>query len=596
MAQLRVMLALLAAASPCFATYDASSPQQETADLNSLLQLGPVAPDSSKLCAELCDGRLDYLAYGGWSADDICKVACHLTKNIFPNGTILAAPSQGTEVIHEYPKGTSVNIVKDGVPTPHMYATDVSINQNDYYYMWQRDAGLTMRTLLRVAKGGPQMKKQLISYAKLYHKIWKQTDPNTDCAPYGAGDGWCSILGEPKFFVNGSVFDQSWGRAQNDGPAINSWVFMELLAYLEKEGDTASELFNNTVADVIAAMNYVGGMGQDSTMDPWEMLYGQHYFDQALQWQAMSAATAMADRQGWEGVSNFALWVPMLRFLADQHWDGAWGAVRETNARPWFTAVGPKCLSSTERGANVNTPRTGPCELDIATIIGSLSAHGNGAHGGDPDEPLPPYDSRMLATAYHVVTTMADAYEVNQIDDDNGLPGVLIGRYPGDEYSGVIMSPSEAEPVCQGWNCGNAWFLGTHTLAEFIYTIAGVAARGDLKVDSLNHGFILLAIQLGLPKKDRDHHKAIPKSAEELAKALVLGGDGVLQRAKHHASEDLHMSEQIYRGNGYLPGLTPGMMVGSRDLSWSYASLLDALAARSEVGSKSKVSPSDADP
>ena len=29
--------------------------------------------------------------------------------------------------------------------------------------------------------------------------------------------GWCVGMGEPKYFVNGSVYDKSWGRPQRHG-------------------------------------------------------------------------------------------------------------------------------------------------------------------------------------------------------------------------------------------------------------------------------------------------------------------------------------------------------------------------------------------
>jgi len=43
-------------------------------------------------------------------------------------------------------------------------------------------------------------------------------------------------------------------------------------------------------------------------------------------------------------------------------------------------------------------------------------------------------------------------YAINQADNKAGLPGVLIGRYPGDSYAG-----------------GNPWQLLTAVLAELFY-------------------------------------------------------------------------------------------------------------------------------
>lgn len=524
-----------------------------------MLQLAPQLDSTETLCTELSDGRLQHLAGGPYSMVELGTMACHMAANMFPNGTILASPSNGTEVIHRYPN-------------------NVSINQNDYYYMWQRDAGLTMRSLLRVARGGPAVQRQLEAYARLLHQIWSKPSPNGNCAPWGAGDGYCSILGEVKFYPDGSVYDRPWGRHQNDGPAINAMVLIELL---EAKASKDPELLVDAKADVVAALKYVGGMGLDSTIDPWEMLYGQHFFVSAIQHRAMAMGAKLAEREAWGGTSNFPLFVPMLRRLVQQHWDADWGAVRETDSRPWFFAVGPKCLSSSDAGANFSSVRTPPCELDMAVLLGALAARGAGQ--GAAASAMPPHDDRILATAYHLVQSMGPVYEVNALDDAEGLPGVLLGRYPGDEYSGVIMSPAGTEPLCEGYGCGSAWFLTTHGLAEVIYATAEAAAQGKVVLSSLNRDFLLLAMDLALPKALRGKHRAIPGSARELAERLVAGGDGVLLRAKHHAGEGLHMSEQIYRGDGKLPGLRPGAMIGARDLTWSYASLLDAMATRAEA-------------
>eukprot|EP00972_Heterocapsa_arctica_P024345 3591897-Heterocapsa_arctica.AAC.1 len=65
----------------------------------------------------------------------------------------------------------------------------------------------------------------------LLEKIWpKFKSPNEKCAPWGsfgpnqthAAGGFCAYFGETKYFVNQTVYNQGWGRNQNDGPAFNS--------------------------------------------------------------------------------------------------------------------------------------------------------------------------------------------------------------------------------------------------------------------------------------------------------------------------------------------------------------------------------------
>mmetsp|Transcript_102144 Transcript_102144/g.181416 ORF Transcript_102144/g.181416 Transcript_102144/m.181416 type:complete len:126 (-) Transcript_102144:210-587(-) len=62
------------------------------------------------------------------------------------------------------------------------------------------------------------------------------------------------------------------------------------------------------------------------------------------------------------------------------------------------------------------------------------------------------------------------------------------------------------------------------------------------------------------------------------ASALLKAGDGVLERAKYHAESGLQMPEEI-EGHAGHP-FPPGAGVSAANLTWSYASVLDALSAR----------------
>jgi len=515
--------------------------------------LDGVAP----LCAELSDGRLSYLAGGPFSAEEVGMVACNMVANMFSNGSILASPSDGTTPIYTYPNGTQ-------------------ILQNNYYNMWQRDAGLTMLTLLRVARGAPEgspaVLAQTEAYATLLKDIWRNPSPNSNCAPswgnFGSGAGWCSQYGEPKFSIDGSVYTESWGRNQNDGPAVNARVLMELLEF----SPSSEALVKDSI---ISALNYVGTFAIDSTVDPWEMLYGQHFFVQSIQHRALAEATELASKLGWTGTINFQDATNMVETLVKGHWNATSGVVGETTARSSYGSVSAKCFKN---GVDF-TDRSGPCELDVATLLGSL--YSKAAPSSATLQVMPTYDSRILATADLILRSMAPTYEVNSLDDAAGLPGALIGRYPGDEYTGVIMSEGAVNP-CQGSGCGNPWFMTTFALGQVLFEAAAAAAQGTLVTDDLNRQFLVDAIDLGLPASQRGLNPELPSTAV-LASQLLKGGDGILARARHHAGEAMHMSEQIYRGDGKLPPLTPGQMVGVRDLTWSYASLLDALSARAEA-------------
>lgn len=75
-------------------------------------------------------------------------------------------------------------------------------------------------------------------------------------------------------------------------------------------------------------------------------------------------------------------------------------------------------------------------------------------------------DSKVAATISKFSKTFCLEYPINQEDNKAGVPGILIGRYPGDVYAG-----------------GNPWQLLTAVLAELFYRGAGVMATNSLALD-----------------------------------------------------------------------------------------------------------------
>lgn len=61
-------------------------------------------------------------------------------------------------------------------------------------------------------------------------------------------------------------------------------------------------------------------------------------------------------------------------------------------------------------------------------------------------------DDKIAKTINTFGLTFCAEYQINQQDNKNGVPGVLLGRYPGDSYAG-----------------GNPWQLLTAVLAKLLY-------------------------------------------------------------------------------------------------------------------------------
>lgn len=113
------------------------------------------------------------------------------------------------------------------------------------------------------------------------------------------------------------------------------------------------------------------------------------------------------------------------------------------------------------------------------------------------------------------------------INHQNIAVGTAIGRYPEDVYDGVGMSRA------------NPWVLATMAAAETYYKL------------SLDHS-------------QNGRRFEASKAFDE--------GDLFYKRVQFHANPDHSLSEQMDRESGH--------MVGARDLTWSYSSVLKAEQAR----------------
>jgi glucoamylase len=136
-------------------------------------------------------------------------------------------------------------------------------------------------------------------------------------------------------------------------------------------------------------------------------------------------------------------------------------------------------------------------------------------------------------------------YPINQADNKANIPGVLIGRYPGDSYAG-----------------GNPWQLLTAVLAELFYKGASATLNEEVQLDM----------------QARREWTGLFKIAEdagslELAEAFLKAGDAILNRLyKYVKNDDGHIAEQIAKNSG--------AQTSAKDLTWSFANVLSALHYR----------------
>lgn len=121
--------------------------------------------------------------------------------------------------------------------------------------------------------------------------------------------------------------------------------------------------------------------------------------------------------------------------------------------------------------------------------------------------PFVPTSEYVAGTVKTLIEAFCLEYPINNADTRAGVPGTLIGRYPGDHYGG-----------------GNPWILLTNYLAMLFYRGASYSASS---AKALEPAAAALWAQV-LP--NFDPRTATPRS---LASAFLAAGDGVLQRVRY---------------------------------------------------------------
>lgn len=131
-----------------------------------------------------------------------------------------------------------------------------------------------------------------------------------------------------------------------------------------------------------------------------------------------------------------------------------------------------------------------------------------------------------------------------------------MGRYPEDIYDGYRTS------------IGNPWFLTTAGYAELYYLAAHEFENEGVVINKINQAFFA---RMG--NDELGDYKVGSAELERIVQATRQAGDRFLKTIQYHQNKNGSMSEQFDRNDGF--------MKGARDLTWSHAAFLAAIAARS---------------
>jgi glucoamylase len=195
-----------------------------------------------------------------------------------------------------------------------------------------------------------------------------------------------------------------------------------------------------------------------------------------------------------------------------------------------------------------------------------------------------PTSNKVIQTVFHFqnaftaksVTPYAEGLDVYAINSEKMKKenyGVLVGRYPGDNYNGVDWSKVEVD--------GNPWYLATSGLANYYYTLAReYIVVGKISIPGVNTetpDVVKFFRQItGNESIKSGVYVKESKVFNEIINGLVNSGNNIMKAVVHYAKPyNMRMSEQINRNTG--------KECSYRNLSWSYSSFLDAYAAFTRI-------------
>lgn len=350
----------------------------------------------------------------------------------------------------------------------------------NYYYHWVRDAGLVMDMVVDRYRNSKSPQERYILLGKLEeYLVFSEGLQNVRTI---------GGLGEPKFNVDGSAYNEPWGRPQNDGPALRALSFIHWAQVLisENHGDFVRQrLYDGKAASrsvIKRDLEFVSHHWRDSSFDLWEEVEGDHFYTRMVQRRALVEGASLALTLGDAGAAAWytgqaqEIEKDLLHF-----WDEKRGYITVTRNR----------LAGVDYKNSL---------LDTAVILALL-------HGSLGDNFLRFSDYRVQATLEALQRSFAQIYPINQ---RAGVPGIAIGRYPEDLYGG------------SDFENGNPWPLCTLAIAEAYFRVAAEAGRSERAQFWIEQGDAMVsrvkyhAHANGSLSEQMDRHSGFMKSAEDL--------------------------------------------------------------------------------
>jgi glucoamylase len=356
----------------------------------------------------------------------------------------------------------------------------------------------------------------LKNYVQWVLRVQSENDPNG-----------IDVRTEPKFNLpNGDVYSGGWCRPQNDGPGLRATALMDYASWLIANNQTAyvkQYLWTgNPSVNKGGAIKYdldwvVNGWSSNGC-DLWEEVQSNDFF-----WNRITSKYALLTGSGF--ASNFG------------------DASSATSYKNAGLAINSTLYASHYNGAYIQ--ESSNRQKDAAVVCGLNSGFWSG------DNLFAPTSIEVANTIKTLNSLFCSSYAINTADSQNGVPGVLYGRYQGDSYAG-----------------GNPWVLLTAALGQLLYR----GAHALLESQEMPDASTLEAWHAVFGDA---YDPVVHSTPIMLSKLFASAGDGPLYRLRRHVEGNgFHLQEQIDRNTGF--------QLSAHDLTWSYTEVLVAMQKRTQ--------------
>lgn len=195
------------------------------------------------------------------------------------------------------------------------FAASLSTYHPNYFYTWTRDAALVARVLTGLDETSDDT---LMDYVQF------QIDTQST-------ETQCGCLGEPKFNTDGSSYQGTWGRPQNDGPAERAVAFMLIAKrWMDNGYQETAWIYHHLVPSLVKDLDYVVKVWYQDSFDLWEEVLGTHFYTLMIMRRALLDSVDFFNAYGKRPVDQYRLTAHLIAKRLEGFWSVEHGYIMAT--------------------------------------------------------------------------------------------------------------------------------------------------------------------------------------------------------------------------------------------------------------------------